>query len=281
MTSCRVMTSDRSGFARRLVAVIVGAVALTGCRLDVVADVVVMEDGTGTIVVTAEADAELVEQVPTIADDLILDDVKEAGWVVDGPNPTPSGGLLLTLTHPFEGKDEATNLLRSLGPPFNNPVVGRGSNDDVTTNTVRANLGLPNGFATFADDDLVAAVGGVPFAEQFEANDVDPTTSMSAILRVTLPGEFIDSETNGERSDDGRLQWSIPLDGPIVEASARSEQAPSAGKVWARPVSILALVALVAWVSFMTLFIGYVMLARLSRNRRHRQRSLPLADRRR
>jgi hypothetical protein len=272
---------DRSAFVQRVVMMIIGVLALTGCRLDVVAEVVVEPDGTGSIVVVAEADADLVEQVPTIAEDLVLDDVIAAGWQVDGPTPTPSGGLILTLTHAFEGKDEATNLLRSLGPPFNDPVIGRGQNGDVTTNAVRANLGLRDGFATFADEELIAAVGGVPFAEQFAANEVDPTTSMSAVLRVTLPGELIDEETNAEGTEDSSLQWTIPLDGTIVEATARTEQAPSAGGAWARPVSTLALIALVAWVSFMTLFIGYVTLARLRLNRRYRQRTLPLADRRR
>ena len=66
-------------------------------------------DGTGTITVTAEADAELVSEVPTLAEELVLDDIAEAGWKIDGPTATASGGLLLILTHDFEGKDEATN----------------------------------------------------------------------------------------------------------------------------------------------------------------------------
>lgn len=273
---------NRTSVTQRVALVIVGLLALTGCRLDVVAEVTVDPDGTGSIVVVAEADAALVEQVPTISDDLVLDDVIEAGWVVDGPNPTPDGGLILTLSHDFDGKDEATNLLRSLGPPFNDPVLGRGQNGDVATTTVRAKLGLPDGFAAFADDDLVNAVGGVPFADQFDAAEVDPTTAMSAVLRVSLPGDVVNEETNAEVLDDGTLQWTIPLDGStIIEASAVSRQAPSQGGAWARPVSIVALLALIAWVGFMGLFIGYVTLARTRRNRRYRQRNLPLADRRR
>jgi hypothetical protein len=260
---------------RRFVLLIVGVLVLAGCQLDVTVDVMVDPDGTGRVTVVAEADAELVEQVPTIADDLILDDFVEAGWTVDGPTPTPAGGLTLTLTHPFEGKDEATNLLLSLGPPFNDPQLGRGQNGDVSTNTFRTNLGLPQGFATFADADLISAVGDVPFADQFEQNGVDPSTSMSAVLTLTLPGELIDAETNATVLDDGRLQWVSPTDGSILEASARSEQAPSAGGVWAGPVSTLAFIALVAWIGFMTLFIGYVAFARWRRAGQYRRRSLP------
>ncbi len=204
---------------RRLALLLAGLFVLAGCQLDVVAEVVVDPDGTGMVFVTAEADAELVAEVPTLVDELDLDDVAAAGWVIDGPNPTPTGGLVLTLTHDFEGKDEATNLLRSLGPPFNDPVIGRGQDGDSATNTARTNLGLPDGFATFADDDLVSAVGDIPFASRFEAAGANPVNSLNATLILTLPGELVDAETNAEVLDDGRLQWTIPMDGTILEAS--------------------------------------------------------------
>ena len=98
---------------------------------------------------------------------------------------------------------------------------------------------------------------------------------MSAVLRLTIPGEIVDGETNGESLDDGRLQWTAPLDGSILEATARTEQAPSRGGVWARPVASVALIALVAWVAFMTMFIAYVAVARFRRSRRYRRRALP------
>jgi hypothetical protein len=66
---------------RRLlvVLVVVAAVALTGCRLDVGVDVAVREDGSGIVAVTAEADAELLAQAPGALGDLRLDDVRAAG----------------------------------------------------------------------------------------------------------------------------------------------------------------------------------------------------------
>ncbi len=252
-----------------------GVLALAGCQLDVSADVVVDADGTGTITVTAEADAELVAQVPTIADDLVLDDIVAAGWVVDGPTATDAGGLVITLTHDFESDKEATNLLLGLGPPFNGADIRRGQTGDTANNTANIALGLPNGFASFADDELISAVGSVPFEDQFAQSGVDPATAMSAVFRLTLPGEVVDDDTNGELLDDGRLQWTVPLDGSVLEAIARTEQAPSEGGVWARPVSNVALIAFFAWISFMTLFITYVAVARFRRSRRYRRRALP------
>lgn len=260
---------------RHLVAVVVALFVLTGCQLDVVAEVVVDADGTGEVVVTAEADAELVNEVPTIADELVLDDVVDAGWTVDGPNPTEDGGLLLTLRHDFQSTDEATNLLRSLGPPFNDPIIGRGQDGERATNTVSAELGLPDGFATFADEELQTTLGGVPFGGRFRATDADPANSINAVLRVTLPGELVESQTNATILEDGRLEWTAPTDGTILDASARSEQLPSGGAAWARPVATVALVALIAWITVMTLFICYVALARWRRARRYRRRALP------
>ena len=131
----------------RLIALLACAVALAACQLDVTVDVVVDPDGTGQIAVTVLADQDVVDQLPTLIDDLVLDDVIEAGWSVDGPRAPDdgSGGLFLQMTHPFRSQGEATNLLQSLGPPFTQMELGRGTNDDITTNQLIGRLVL-NGF---------------------------------------------------------------------------------------------------------------------------------------
>ena len=62
--------------------------ALAGVALDVVVDLTLDEDGTGELTVTATADADVVEQVPGLAEDLRFDDAVAAGWTVDGPTAT-------------------------------------------------------------------------------------------------------------------------------------------------------------------------------------------------
>jgi hypothetical protein len=257
----------------RVLVVCICAIALAGCRLDVSADMTIEPDGTGSISVVATADAELVAEVPTIADDLALDDAVAAGWVIDGPNPTPSGGLSITLSHEFSSDEEATNLLNSIGPPFNQMAVVRNTSGEDTTTRLSGLLGLSDGFETFADDDLVAAVGSVPFADQFTASGATPESSMSVVFRAALPGRIDQAETNGTQLDDNRLEWSVPLDGTILDVRAVSVQSPGDDRWWARPLSVLALVLLVAWVTFMTLFIGYVLWARWQRAQHRRRRS--------
>jgi len=260
---------------RRLLAVCACALVLAACQVDVVVDLTMSDDGTGTITVVATADAEVVRAVPTIAEDLALDDAVAAGWVVDGPTATPDGGLTITFSHPFTSAADATNLLNSIGPPFNQMAVERTTVNKETTNTMSGLLGLSNGFESFSDEDLVTAVGSVPFAEEIEASGATPETSMSVTLHAALPGEIVTDETNGEIVDGGTIEWTVPMDGTIVELRALSEQAPANNSWWARPLSIVALVALIAWVAFMTFFIGYVAWARSRRSRRYRKRPRP------
>jgi hypothetical protein len=260
---------------RRLVALLACTVALAACQVDVAVDLVVEPDGTGQIAVTVVADQDVLDQIPTLIDDLVLDDVVAAGWSIDGPRAPDdgTGGLFLQMTHPFRSQGEATNLLQSLGPPFTQMELGRGTNGDVTTNQLSGRLVL-SGFDAFADADLVAAVGGQPFAEQIAASGATPADSFDVTLQALLPGVIDGEQTNVEPDANGILTWALADDGSPTLILAQSTQQPGEGQQWARPLSIIALIALVAWVGFMTLFIGYVTIARFRRARAYKHRHL-------
>ncbi len=236
---------------------------LAGCRVDVMVDLVIGADGTGELAVTATADAEVVERAPGLAADLRFDDAEAAGWTVAGPDPTDDGGLTVTLRHPVTSPEEATNLLASLGSPFVETRLARTVDGDEVTWTLDGRLMLPDGFASFADADLLATVGGTPYADELAG--ADPTESMSFVLRTDLPGAV--EESTGERADGG-LQWDAPLDGTSVDLATRTVQRPAPGGGWARPVSVLALVLLLGWLIAAGLFIAYVVRARQRRGRR-------------
>jgi len=195
-----------------------------------------------------------------------------AGWELDGPTATADGGLTLTISHDFVSAEDATNLLNSLGPPFNQMSIQRTTTGDETTTELSGLLGLSDGFESFADDDLVTAVGSLPFVEEITASGETPETSMSAVITAEMPGVIDLERTNGTVLGDGRLEWTIPLDGNITEWRAVSVQAPGDDRWWARPLSIVALVALVAWVGFMIVFILYVAGARFRRARGYKRR---------
>lgn len=262
------------GVVRRCVALVVCALALAGCRLDVDVTVVIGPDGTGTVTVHAVADAELIDQVPGLLDELVFDDVERAGWRVEGPTPTPDGGAEITFVHDVTTPQELTNVLGSIGPPFVDMRAGRATDEvDQTSNAIEGTLTLTEGFASFADADLVAAAGGLPFERQFDEVGTTPSESMSFTLRVALPGEIV--STTGTEVEAGVVEWQAPLDGSSISVAATTVQRPAEGGSLARPLATAALVALITWVVLSAGFIGFVVVGRRRRARRRQRRSSP------
>lgn len=258
---------------RRIALAVVCVLTLAACRLDVTVDVQMEPDGTGVVVVEAVADAGLVEMVPTLVDDLRLEDAIANGWVADGPIEDEDGSLTLTLSHDFSSHEELAAVLNSIGPPLTRMAAARTTEGDQTTNAINGELVLVDGFQSFADADLVAAVGGLPFAEEFAAAGTTPEESMSFTFRVSLPGELISAET-GTEVEGGVIERVAPLDGTSVNLYTATVQRPaSEGGAWAQPVATAALVALVIWVVLSLAFISFVVIAR-NNKRRRRERAL-------
>mgnify|MGYP003119416751 CR=1 FL=1 len=258
---------------RRLAFVLMSLLALSACRLDVTVDVVMEPDGTGVVTVDAIADAELMAQVPGLVDDLRLDDAIANGWAVDGPTEAADGTVSITLTHTFASHVELATVLRSIGPPLTDMRAARTLADDQTTNAIDGDLQLPNGFESFADADLIATVGGLPFGDEFAASAMTPSEAMSFVFRVSLPGELISAET-GTEVDDGVIEWTAPLDGSSVNVYTATVQRPAGeGGAWAGPLSTAAFIALIVWVVVAAAFIAFVAIAR-SNKRRKRERAL-------
>jgi len=244
-------------------------IVLSACRLDVSVLVEMEPDGTGVVTVVATADDELVQQVPDLVDDLRLDDAIENGWAVDGPTDVEGGGLTITLTHDFHSAEELANVMASIGAPLTQMAAARTEVEGQTTNAINGELVLSNGFETFADADLVQAVGGLPFGEEIAASGLSPDEAMSFTLQVELPGELISAET-GTEIDGGVIEWQAPLDGTSVNLYTATVQRPAGEATnWAGPLSTVALVALIVWVVAAAAFIVFVIVAR--RAKRHRR----------
>jgi len=264
---------------RRLAFIIVSLFALTACRLDVAVSVEMQPDGTGVVTLVAIADDELVSQVPDLVDDLRLDDALANGWEVVGPVGAEGGGLSITLTHEFHSASELANVLTSIGPPLTGMAAARTPAEGLTTNAINGNLVLENGFETFADADLVQAVGGLPFGEEFATSGLTPAEAMSFTFRVALPGELISAE-QGSEIDGGAIEFRAPLDGTTVNLYTATVQRP-AGKDtdWAGPLSTAALIALIAWLIVAAALITFVVVARGAKRRRRSKALRHLTER--
>jgi hypothetical protein len=264
-------------FARGLLAV-AALVLLAGCRLDVDVGMTMNADGTGEIVVTATVDADVVAQAPNLADALMLPDAQEAGWTVEGPTATDDGGLTITLRHTFADAIEATNLLRSIGPPFNVDIlVSRTASEDEIATALAGTASLAGGsFDAFADGPLVEAIGGVPFAGQLQASGATPAGSMSVEFTVRLPGRI--EQTTGDRSQGGAV-WNLPLDGSSTDLTTSARLRAGGGSGWAGPVATIALILLIAWLVAGIVFVVRVIQVRRRRRRRRRGGSAYLSNR--
>lgn len=258
---------------QRLLLLVLGALVLASCRLDVEVDVVIEPDGTGTVTVTAVADEVLVGQIDGLAESLVFDDVVRGGWEIDGPTSTEDGGLRAIFSHRFSSAQELANLLNSIGPPLGSMQAGRTTEDEQTTNAVRGTLVLEGGFEAFTDQDLTAAVGGLPFGDRFAAMGLSPDEAMSFRLRIAMPGEVISA--TGVEVAPQVFEWVAPLDGSQVEVAASTVQRPPEGGAWAGPLATAALVALVVWLVLSGSFIAFVLIARARRARRRRGRRPP------
>lgn len=257
----------------RFILVACSLVLLTACRLDVVVNVEMEPDGTGVVRVEAIADEELVAQVPDLVDDLRLDDAIENGWEVEGPTAGEGGGLELVLTHSFSSAAELANVLTSIGPPLTQMAAARTEGiDGQVVNGINGVMVLPDGYQSFADAELIAAVGGLPFEEEIVASGVPIEDAFSFTYRVSLPGELESAET-GTDVGDGVIEWVAPLDGSAVDLYIATVQRPAdEGSSWAAPLATVSFIALIVWVVAAGAFIAFVAVARRSRRRRREQR---------
>jgi len=255
---------------RRLLALVVVALALTACKVDATVDVTVRADGTGAITLTAVADADVLAQAPGLAEDLRFDDAVAAGWVLTPPAATDAGGLQVVLTHPFATVEEATALLQSInGPsgPLHDVVLARTVTSDDITTSLAGTLRVEGGIDAFADPDLLAAIGGSPYADNIAATGLRPIDVVTFTFTADLPGVSAAPAT-GTTGDEQGLTWSVPMDQTSVDLAASSVLAQGTpSSIWGT-VSTIALVVFVAWCVLAVAFIAFVARARKQRARR-------------
>jgi len=262
------MTERRVGLRAGLLVVL--ALALTACRVDVAVDVEMVENGSGVVTVTAVADAELVARAPGLADDLRFDDLLAAGWVLEGPATTADGGLSVVLRHTFSSPEQATALLASLNGtdgPFEAAALSRTASKQQIDYALTGGARMEAGLASFADPDLLASVGATPYADSIASAGLTPEQVVGLSFSVSLPGTVNGSTgaidpTGGE----DRVRWSIPLDGSPLDLATTSTVSLERGSMW-QVLATVALAALVIWVSASVVLIAFVARARRRRAR--------------
>lgn len=245
-----------------------GVLCVSACRVDVAVDVAMQPNGSGIISVTVDADADVVEQAPGLADDLRFDDLTAAGWTVHAPTLTPAGGLSIGLEHGFDTPEQATALIATLsGPdgPLRSVSVARVTSTRSVTYTMTGSGGADS-LTAFTDPDLVASVGATPYVDDITAAALAPGDAVGLVVSARLPGEVITSTATPNA--DGSLVWEIPIGGGSVELTTTTSTSLERGGAWPL-LAGAALAALIAWSVLSVVTIAVV--ARARRLRSHRR----------
>jgi hypothetical protein len=263
---------------RRALAVLVAMFALAACRVDTTVHVAVQPNGSGTITVTAVADKELVDRTPGLAKDLRFDDAIAAGWQVDGPTSTSDGGLQVSVSHAFSTPAEATTLLGSLNGsdgPLHGITVTRSVSGGKVTTGLTGQLRIANGLDAFADPDVLAAIGGSPYANDLAASKLKPADVLTFTFSAELPGVVrggantpagTASPVNGSVPARA-VSWAVPLDGSTADVATTSVLNTGSSGAWGT-LATAALIGLVVWTVLAVGFILFVAKARHDRELR-------------
>jgi hypothetical protein len=196
---------------RALAGLVLAALLLTGCRIDVGTDVAFDRTGGGEVAVSVRIDGATLRQLDAAGVDPQLDVA-----VVLGPDPAwrsqrvidADGGLVLTYRRPFTDGAGATALLRELSEDVaaQDPAL-RLDVTVITTPTggVRmagsGTLAPPATLGVSVDDEPVGPVG-----EELAALTAQ---SVRAQLVVRVPGRIV--EHDADAVDGSTLRWSIPV----------------------------------------------------------------------
>ena len=195
----------------RGVLLVLVAVVLAGCRIDVGTEVAVDRRGGGEVAVAVRIDGATLRELDEAGVDPELDVAVGLGpdgaWrserVVDA-----DGGLVLTYRRPFADGTEATALLAELSADVapQDPAVRL----DVTVITTTAGGVRLAGTGTLAPPaTLGVTVDGAPVGPSGDELAALVAESVDATFVVRVPGRVL--EHDADVVDGGTLRWTLPV----------------------------------------------------------------------
>lgn len=211
---------------------------LSACQVDAVVDVVVEEDGSGTVTLTAAFDEEIVEAAPELFDGLRTEDLAAAGWSTDGPQRAEIGGsVVISATKPFLSPDDLGGVLDEIAGPgtlFSDFSVERTRSFARTTYEVTGQIDPNISLTTFGDDAITGLVGsplGLSLAELQVAANRPLEETVTLEFTVTLPDTVT---ANGADVDGPTARWMLtPLDPLPTDIEVSSSTEDRLPRIWA------------------------------------------------
>jgi MYXO-CTERM domain-containing protein len=196
-----------------------------GCRVTVTAGIDVGFDGKGTVRVAVGLDDDAVSRFGDLAGELRVDDLRQAGWEVDGPKKGDDGLTWVRASRSFSGADEANVALSQLsGPvgPFRDLRLTHSRSLLKTTTRLTGTVDLAAGAAAFADSDLASRVGDtLPLDIDRLRGELGPDADQK--LQVGFEADLPGSVRANVAQEGGRAVWRPALGHQLrVEASSEA-----------------------------------------------------------
>ena len=205
----------------RLGLVTVAAVACVGCDVRTEIGIRVDPDGGGLVEVALGLDDEALRTRPGLLDELVLDDLAEAGWTITAPDAGADDLTWIGATQRFGTPAELEPLIDDVAGqdgPFEDFSLDRADSFDATTFVFAGSVDLGQGIAAFADPTVISALDGEPLGESVQAIEerfgapIDELFGLE--IAVDLPGA-VESNASSTGGDAAVWRPSLAADGPI------------------------------------------------------------------
>jgi len=208
---------------------VLSILAFSACSASVDVRVLVDRSGAGSVTLTVTVPKATTAALEDLRAGLPVADLRQAGWVVDGPHLGPAGSTWVSASHPFSSLSQVQVLVADIagsGPvaarPFRLAIVrAQGFLEDRFT--ARGTVDLACAVACFNDPRLAEDVGyplGVAPSQLARILGAHPDQDVSFRFEVVLPGRVSSSDAQA-RTKDG-LVW-VPALGRSTSVVASTE----------------------------------------------------------
>lgn len=225
---------------RAVLALLAVVLATAGCRVDVGVEITVQRAGGGQVAVSVTLDDDAVDRLGgDLGAVLELDDLRAAGWSIEGPEAAEGGGSVVSARKAFAGWDHAVEVLEEVtgaGGPLRELELGRETGLTRTEWWFEATADLSEGIEAFGDDAIATELDGLPIGRPVEDLEAELGEPIAEVVSFVVSA----------RMPEGTVErWELrPGDGPtelVVHTSERRTEV----LVWFGVAALLALVFVV------------------------------------
>ena len=214
---------------RRRLLLLAGVVLLSSCRLELDVNVAVEEDGSGSVEVVVGVDRDGIERIGgDLGAVLAVEDLAEAGWVIDGPDLEDDRYTRVRFRRDFADPEEAMTIFADIAGedgPFREFTVRRESSLARTEWGFSGRVDFSGGLEAFGDEGLAAELDGEPLGQSVEEIEAQLGESLSRLIQVRvgvrLPGDVTSNATT--KAANGAV-WQVGFGEGAVDLEAAGEE---------------------------------------------------------